>query len=587
MQQRLSERDLQSELEDLRSRFGKLKDHELFVLWFLRAMVTDDEISAAKALTGNSGDKGCDAVLIDDHAKVAFLIQGKYRHKLGKSNEPRSDVVSFARLANDLFGTEDDFKSLAKDLDPGVHQKLSYARECIKKRKYRLMLYYATLSKCSKALAHEAARICRAADGVAEIDIVDARRILLRLADYLDGVAPPVPSLDLAMEVGHGIISGSHSRFDSRSNITSWVFSMNASAVAEMYAQTGIRLFARNVRGFLGKTEINEGMDETLTSEPWNFWYYNNGITMICDQAERISAGGRDVMRVSNPQVINGQQTTRTLHAYHPKNSPAAVQIRVIEVRRDPKSDGDQFEGLVSRIVAATNWQNEIRASDLMSNDRRQIELERNLRKYGYDYLRKRQSKVEARRTLGVQHRTVTKEEIAQAVAACDLDPAVVRKGKEGLFEEHFYLQIFPTSEAQYYLSRYRLMREVGYQSRGYPERAYAKWLVLHHLWSHLEPIVRSRAGATAFREACERNDSPMWPLSQAILSVYRGALAFYRKTKGKGEKAVDVSTFFKRTKLSPEFDRFLRGSGLSFHRIFKKRWKQFEKQVKSTNNAQ
>ena len=71
-----------------------------------------------------------------------------------------------------------------------------------------------------------------------------------------------------------------------------------------MYEAAGIRLFARNVRGFLGKsTQVNRGMQETLSEEPWNFWYYNNGITMMCDHAERKSVGGRDVMRVSNPQI--------------------------------------------------------------------------------------------------------------------------------------------------------------------------------------------------------------------------------------------------------------------------------------------
>lgn len=71
----------------------------------------------------------------------------------------------------------------------------------------------------------------------------------------------------------------------------------------------------------------------------------------------------------------------------------------------------------------------------------------------------------------------VTKEELAQAVAACDLDPVVVRsEGKEGLFAEQYYTKVFPTSDPLFYLARYRLMHEVRYASAGYPERAYTKW---------------------------------------------------------------------------------------------------------------
>ena len=55
------------------------------------------------------------------------------------------------------------------------------------------------------------------------------------------------------------------------------------------------------------------------------------------------------------------------------------------------------FETLVSRIVSATNWQNAIKPSDLMSNDRRQIEVERQFRKLDYLYIRKRMTKGEAR----------------------------------------------------------------------------------------------------------------------------------------------------------------------------------------------
>jgi hypothetical protein len=118
--------------------------------------------------------------------------------------------------------------------------------------------------------------------------------------------------------------------------------------------------------------------------------------------------------------VINGQQTTRTLARAARRAPKASVLVRVIRVSRDEDHGGQhQFEALVSRIVAATNWQNAIRPSDLMSNDRRQITLERQLRKLHYLYLRKRMTKGEARRAAGVRHlHFVKKEEIAQAVGS-------------------------------------------------------------------------------------------------------------------------------------------------------------------------
>ena len=194
---------------------------------------------------------------------------------------------------------------------------------------------------------------------------------------------------------------------------------MTDPAVAGLYERARTRLFARNVRGFLGSTEINRGMEATLQTEPEYFWYYNNGVTIVCDEATRESSLGRDILRVTNPQVINGQQTTRTLARSHGKRSGASVLVRVIRVPRLPQRGGNDFETLVSRIVSATNWQNAIRPSDLMSNDRRQIEIERQFRKLHYLYVRKRMTKGEARSAAGTRHlRVVKKEELAQAVGS-------------------------------------------------------------------------------------------------------------------------------------------------------------------------
>lgn len=585
---RTTERDLERQIVELRDAYPKLKDHELFVAWFVHAMVTEDVAAAAEALTGNSKDKGADAILVDHPARIAFVVQGKYHKKIDNGAEKRSDVLAFAQLARDLHGDEADFRALAKELDPRVHQKLGQVRECLKKRRYRLKLYFVTTAHCSHTIISDAEHICRRAEGPTDIEIVDAKRALLRLHDYLIGQALPVPTLDLPLEVGHGVTSECLRRHDSRNDITAWMFSMNAGAIADMYAAAGVRLFARNVRGYLGdKKQVNRGMRETLEDEPWNFWYYNNGVTLVCDRAERISVGGKDVMRVSNPQVINGQQTTRTLHAAAKSNSRASVIVRAIEIPRPGHGTPDQFDSLVSKIVAGTNWQNEILASDLMANDRRQVELERELRKLNYCYLRKRQSKSEARRYIAQHQRVVTKEEIAQAVAACELDPAILRReGKEGLFEEQFYPKVFSTGEPLFYISRYRLMREVGYASKGYPERAYAKWLVLHCVWFRLAPLVRSRSGAMLFRECSEQDLAPNGRLSDAINTMFRAALTFYRRNKGSGERAIDVSTFFQRKGLADQFETYLRGSGRDFRHTFEKRWAKFEAGLKATDET-
>jgi hypothetical protein len=321
-------------------------------------------------------------------------------------------------------------------------------------------------------------------------------------------------------------------------------------------------------------------MEDTLTHEPEFFWYYNNGITVVCDEAEQVRSRGEDIIQVSNPQVINGQQTTRTL-ARSARSRKASVLVRVIRVPRAPQNHHGHFDKLVSAIVGATNFQNAVLPSDLMSNDRRQIEIERQLRKLDYGYVRKRQTKGEARRSLGLFRRLIKKDELARAVAACELDPVIVREGKEGLFDERYYKHVFPTSEPYFYMTRYWLMREVSGAARHYPERAYAKWVVLHAMWDHTRRVLDSRRSKEAFRQACEKNWKPvLQPLERASDAMFRSASQFYRARRGKGPKALDPSTFFKRRDLHRQFDKFW-GSSANGHRArFRRAWSRLEREL-------
>ena len=88
---------------------------------------------------------------------------------------------------------------------------------------------------------------------------------------------------------------------------------------------------ARNVRGFLGDTQIDRNMKKTLDNEPEFFWYYNNGITIVCDAAEQVSRGGIKVLRLVNPQIINGPtDDAHTLLKCASKGGRATVLVRVI-----------------------------------------------------------------------------------------------------------------------------------------------------------------------------------------------------------------------------------------------------------------
>jgi hypothetical protein len=183
--------DLKAQIDDLAEDFPHLPPEERFLVWFLHAYLIDDAASAAKALTGASKDKGIDAALVDDRARRAFIIQGKYHQTMTKT-EKRSDVISFAELGGTLWGPSDHFREFREELDPLVASKLENLRDRLFRRDhYGLELLYVTSGRCSKALRSEAGTIARRASGSTNFALVDGKQLLAILDDYLDGVGSP------------------------------------------------------------------------------------------------------------------------------------------------------------------------------------------------------------------------------------------------------------------------------------------------------------------------------------------------------------------------------------------------------------
>lgn len=583
--EQVSEKDLRHQLEDLRERYPKLKDDALFVAWFVVCFITGSEPEGVDSLVGGSGDKSLDALVIDDSARRVFLVQGKYRQKLDSGNEKRSDVMTFAQLANSLTNSEE-FETYRQGLASSAVVKVEEARKKIERKGYRLQLYYVTTGKVSEGLFEEAQRMVRLSPGGGSLEVFDGKKVMRLLADYLDGVAPPVPLLEFELENGSGIITSSVlQRYDQEIGISSWVVPVAVTQVADLFESVGVRLFARNVRGYLGNTEINDKLKSTLEHEPGLFWYFNNGITIVCDSAEKVSRDGRELLRLQNPQVINGQQTTRTLHAHARSGIGASVMVRVIAVPRRTEEESRRFENLVSKIVGATNSQNKISESDLMSNDRQQILLERNLRKLGYQYLRKRQAKGEAKRLGGgVSRFQINKEELAQVSAACQMDPAQLRLGKEHLFGEAVYTTVFPTADADYYLGRYWLSVQVKLAARGIPERAYMKWLVIHWVWARLAPTLNRRSRREAFRTLAEKRGLEAFP--KAIEAVFRMVSAYFRENRGSGDAKQDPAGFFRLKGHHRQFERFWQASTMGHVVAFNRAWQGFEEELEALENS-
>lgn len=162
--------------------------------------------------------------------------------------------------------------------------------------------------------------------------------------------------------------------------------------VAGWLDEHGSRLFERNIRNPLSGTLANEEIATTLSSEPSLFWYFNNGITVLCDEVTenfgsmRNPRGAPVTLRLHGASVVNGAQTVRAVQRSLEACDDAAtgrVGVRVIVT-----GGAADFS---SRTTRATNRQNQVEQRDFVALDPVQGEIRADLRaELGKSYTVKR-----------------------------------------------------------------------------------------------------------------------------------------------------------------------------------------------------
>jgi hypothetical protein len=76
-------------------------------------------------------------------------------------------------------------------------------------------------------------------------------------------------------------------------------------------------LLEANVRSFLqARAKTNKGIQKTIKEEPELFFPYNNGLSATAEAVTCVRRKtGLAVAAISNLQIVNGAQTTGSIHA--------------------------------------------------------------------------------------------------------------------------------------------------------------------------------------------------------------------------------------------------------------------------------
>ena len=360
---------------------GRLKSLA-FVYLCVKTMLDLDADEAFDCLTEGGGDFGVDAIHLTEEVDGEFSVtvfQAKYSGKLeGNANFPGN-------------GIEDMINAIRHIFDPGAELGAINDRLKVKVEAARSLIKDGFIPRV-RAIACNNGLKWKDADGQQAID----------RANFGDQVTWE--------HVNHDVLVSIFQRtkpVDETLRLTgkALVEDMNYSRVcigrvpvteiATLMKAHGDRLLERNIRRYLGLhgNRVNEGIRTTLLSDnPTNFYFFNNGLTLVCNDFSYNALQSSDFqVKVENLQIVNGGQTCmtiyKTLEEMHAKGqalpADASVLVRIYKLPKDN-------EDIVLQITHATNSQNPVDLKDLRSNDQKQQQLEASVSELGYNYRRKR-----------------------------------------------------------------------------------------------------------------------------------------------------------------------------------------------------
>jgi hypothetical protein len=322
----------------------------------------DDKI-AAKAVVDGSKDNGIDAFYYDANDRVCYLVQSKWIHN-GKASVELGEILKFVQGVGDLL----EFKLEHFDK---LQQKKAEIDAVLSDSQARFVLVVAYTGE--QSLATDARRplddlLKEQNDPTELISIRPLRQADLHAIVAQQAVGDSVKLKVLLRE--WGIVTDPYLAY----------YGMVDLQDIGKWKEFGQSLYHRNLRGFKGSTDVNEGIVKTARFAPDNFFYFNNGITIVCAKLAKQPLGGSNrasgVFECDGASVVNGAQTVGSVisaieegpNGFH----DARVLVRIIDLEKCPPNFG-------AELTRAANTQNRIEKKDFAALDPEQERLKTEL----------------------------------------------------------------------------------------------------------------------------------------------------------------------------------------------------------------
>ncbi|KAA8388020.1 AIPR family protein [Acetobacter sp. DmW_136] len=358
------------------SEASEIKYEDYFETYSSMQILKDKDISYSDAeysRVGNGGDGGIDTFFTflngelikedTDYSKTSknnlievFIIQSKTSKKFSESA-----VVNLNESTRDLF-------NISQDIKTNKEIKLRYNIDLIKKisifkdlylnlmqsfPEVRFNYYYSTLGEG----VHPKVR------GKKQVLETTVKKLFTGSEFNFEFVSA-TDLLELSRKVKNTTRSMELSESPIATSSGSYLCLVNLEKYYDFISDKNDlsrSIFESNVRDYNGSVIVNDAIQKTLRNADQEFWFLNNGVTVISSKA---TLSGK-TLTIENPQIVNGLQTSHEIYNFfsttdNQKNEKRNILVRVICEEKEDARD---------KIIRATNSQTSIPPASLRSAD--------------------------------------------------------------------------------------------------------------------------------------------------------------------------------------------------------------------------
>lgn len=339
--------------------------HDEFTRWMVGILADVGEIDDADVCFYQSRGLEASGYSVDEELGVLNLIVTRYTGSTPPATVPRGEVATaFARLREFYRKSRAGLHRTMEEASPAFDMVQSIHAFGPSVRSLRLFLLTDGLTTVEELKGE-----MEGGGVVVSFHVWDLRRTFRAATS---GMAREPISIDFTARFGAPlpcVTAGS-----ANGDYTAYLAVIPGTVLADIYEEYGPRLLERNVRSFLqARGKVNQGIRKTIIEEPEHFLAYNNGISITASRLRLDDSRG--VGALDDVQIVNGGQTTASIHAARRRDAASLAELAV--AAKITVVAPEKLDAFVPKITKFANSQNRVNEADFAANDPYHVELER------------------------------------------------------------------------------------------------------------------------------------------------------------------------------------------------------------------